>query len=455
MEQIRKIYDVLKWVVAAAFAIGFVTQPVQAQTQSQSVAYIQSQSVANGGTFPFTSNAAFAAYNFYLLAYNNPNYAAALGPGGVCGASACDTVLLNVASQSPFRCNVNVLLPAQAKADLISFVSNGGKLIIYDSECATQNYNWLPYPFTTANPGAQGASGTATIAEDNALSHSSSGDPKYINAPVLSSGTDAVGDANVMTSFNANWCVDMSSVNVLQYKGPTHTYARYGSGLMIYNGFDVDYLGSGTVPNPAVGAGNLSKLGLQELQVAFNPTPLAVLPCGVSIVGITLAPPTAINDLSSGQNSHTVTATLKDAGGTPQPNVQVGFTVLSGPNSGASGTCSVDPTCFSDSSGNVSFSYNSNGSTGTDTIRACFTNPAGQQICAQEVKKEWIVSGHAICDVDGDGDIDKLDLSLISKSRGQTVQLGDPRDSDGDGVITPADVKACIPLCTRVSCAIQ
>lgn len=59
------------------------------------------------------------------------------------------------------------------------------------------------------------------------------------------------------------------------------------------------------------------------------------------------------------------------------------------------------------------------------------------------------------CDVDKDGDIDKIDLSLISKARGQTALPGDPRDSDGDGKITPNDVKVCTQLCTRPSCATQ
>jgi hypothetical protein len=60
------------------------------------------------------------------------------------------------------------------------------------------------------------------------------------------------------------------------------------------------------------------------------------------------------------------------------------------------------------------------------------------------------------CDVDGDGDIDKLDLSLISRARGQRASgPADPRDADGDGLITPNDVKVCLPICTRPNCAIQ
>ncbi len=62
----------------------------------------------------------------------------------------------------------------------------------------------------------------------------------------------------------------------------------------------------------------------------------------------------------------------------------------------------------------------------------------------------------ARCDVDGDGDIDRLDTALISKARGQRASgPDDPRDSDGDLRITPNDVKVCLPQCTRPNCAIQ
>jgi hypothetical protein len=57
------------------------------------------------------------------------------------------------------------------------------------------------------------------------------------------------------------------------------------------------------------------------------------------------------------------------------------------------------------------------------------------------------------CDVDRDGDIDKIDLSRISRSRNQPAKPDDPRDADGNGFITPNDVKVCIPMCTRPNCA--
>jgi hypothetical protein len=60
-----------------------------------------------------------------------------------------------------------------------------------------------------------------------------------------------------------------------------------------------------------------------------------------------------------------------------------------------------------------------------------------------------------VCDLDDDGDVDKLDTAAITRLRGQTVPPADPvADADGDGVVTSKDVKVCIPLCTLPRCAI-
>ncbi len=50
----------------------------------------------------------------------------------------------------------------------------------------------------------------------------------------------------------------------------------------------------------------------------------------------------------------------------------------------------------------------------------------------------------AICDTDEDGDIDTGDIREILVSRGDQADLGDPRDANGDGVITSLDAKICI-----------
>ncbi|MEJ6000153.1 thrombospondin type 3 repeat-containing protein [Paucibacter soli] len=59
----------------------------------------------------------------------------------------------------------------------------------------------------------------------------------------------------------------------------------------------------------------------------------------------------------------------------------------------------------------------------------------------------------AKCDVDGDGDIDSVDILLIRAGVGQVPVAGDKRDADGDGKITGLDVRACTLKCTRAKCA--
>jgi len=365
---------------------------------SLNVAYIDSVASINGGALPTTTSGptgSFSAFNFFRLPVGNVN-GAALAPGGVCGPSGCDTVLLNVAS-SGIGCNMNNL-STTAKTDLVTFVGSGKKLIIYDTECPPQDYSWLPSPFTTANPGMQGLTGTLTIVEENTLSSSNPASSHYINASLVSSGTDAIGDMNVMTTFAPDWCVDMSGTNANNVTGPVHTYAKYpagtDTGLIIYNGTDTDADGVNVSPNSSTAPGNLAKIWLQELQQPFNPS---CLPCGFTVIGITLTPASATNPV---RTAHTVTATVSDLLGRFQSDVLVTFSVLSGPNSGATGTCSPNAGCTTDGSGQVKFTYTSNGVTGTDQITACFTNQQSRQVCSQPASKEWTGCGAdgASCD---------------------------------------------------------
>jgi hypothetical protein len=100
------------------------------------------------------------------------------------------------------------------------------------------------------------------------------------------------------------------------------------------------------------------------------------------ITVISLTPPTASNSTGT---SHTVTATITKGDGTPVTGKLVTFSVVSGPDTGASGTCSpVD--CTTDSNGQVTFTYTNNGTTGTDTISASFINDQGNTQSATATK---------------------------------------------------------------------
>jgi len=361
-----------------------------AQTQGQpshNVAIIDSVYVINGGSFPTTTTGpigSFTDFTFFNLSVPNVSLTA-LGPGGVCGPDGCDTVLLNVASYGMY-CNINNLTQQQ-KADLVSFVNLGRKLIIYDSECMAQDYSWLPYQFTTSNPGAMGANGTLTIVEENTLSSSVPASPYFIDTFMLGNQTDAVGDMNVMTTFDPNWFLDMSGTNILGVTGPVHTYATLplgtDIGLIIYNGLDLDYMNTSTRPDSVYPADNLAKIWLQELQQLFNPSDL---PSTNPVVGIALKPDTVTLNLGT---NHTVIATLTNLLGEPQAGIQVSFNIDFGPNAGTTGICSINSDCITDANGQVSFTYVGNGGIGIDQINGCFINTLGTKICSSYATAEW------------------------------------------------------------------
>ena len=56
--------------------------------------------------------------------------------------------------------------------------------------------------------------------------------------------------------------------------------------------------------------------------------------------------------------------------------------------------------------------------------------------------------------MDGDGDVDRDDLSIILAARNTHASgPNDPRDLDGDGMITVQDARRLVLLCTRARCA--
>ena len=58
-----------------------------------------------------------------------------------------------------------------------------------------------------------------------------------------------------------------------------------------------------------------------------------------------------------------------------------------------------------------------------------------------------------VCDVDWDGDIDRNDVNAIFAARNTRAAAGDPRDANGDGLITINDGRQCVLQCTNPKCA--
>ena len=137
-------------------------------------------------------------------------------------------------------CNISDQ-PRARLDDIVRWVGEGHKLIIYDSdECSgSVDYNWLPYPFYTNNPGALGStSGSLTVVADDTLIASDPTHPGYID-PAAFAGIE-IGDANVIVTDDYRWCGNIEATNANGAKGFVHAYSRYRNGLIIYNGFDTD-----------------------------------------------------------------------------------------------------------------------------------------------------------------------------------------------------------------------
>jgi len=270
-----------------------VAMPAQAQVHPRSVnvGVIGGLASAHGGGLPTTDLAFTSLFTFTVIG---------VGPlGSIVGF---DTLVLNVGSVA-MGCTT-ATLSAPEKASLVAFVQSGGKLIIYESECPTNDYTWLPVPlqFTTFNPGANGnvcpaGSGCgATIVVNTNLGTRMDSGVSPLNIDLGDSGvpppadtgatatglgptTDAVGDANVMVARGSDLCRHIDAVTgpssgfVL---GPTHVFSRdggaAGSGELIYNGFDTDTMGAATVPaTTGPGAGPLAKIFLLELSEPWEP----------------------------------------------------------------------------------------------------------------------------------------------------------------------------------------
>ena len=114
----------------------------------------------------------------------------------------------------------------------------------------------------------------------------------------------------------------------------------------------------------------------------------------IHVPGIELTPETAVNELGTPGQTHTVTATVTAGSAGALAGIPVVFTITSGPNAGASGTCSVNADCTTDANGQVSFTYagvQGPAGLGTDTIVASFTNADGSVTYGSDtVTKDWV-----------------------------------------------------------------
>ncbi len=268
---------------------------------------------------------------------------------------------------------------------VISFLQNGGKLIIWDSDaCLTPDYSFLSAvgaQFTISSPGQTGSfGGSITINENNNFL---TGIPQT-TLNTLTSTSDAVGDLNVISSSAPAWCATLTGTNILGGSGFADAYTAPSSltgatsGMIVWDGLDTNYIDYPT-PGPI-----LTGMILNQLAHGWGPSgspQVADLACGVTLTGISLSPSSATNPVGG---SHTVTASVYTVPAlTPIPGANVTFTVTSGPNAGATGIA------VTDAAGHATFTYSDTGGAGTDTISATYTDSTGAIHTSNTAQKTW------------------------------------------------------------------
>lgn len=386
----NKTIRVVTMLALALFALGLLSTSVQPAsaytfTRSSNVAMVPGPSCVNGGTLytgsSWPDSPGFTFTNLSPVTIADENVPDPL--------SNYDTVVLMTPDFGYYGYSgypewATLWADSDFSSRILNFVDNGGKLIIYTSELyytLSDMFDTFVYPFTVDTPGQTGSyGGTIVNIADDTLSSSTSGDASYINLALITSGTDAVGDCTVMTSVDPNWYIDMTAINVKNVGGPAHTYAFYGAGLIIFNSLDIDL--AGAAPSNANGGAAIGMVWWRELcGQDLGP--------GQSVSGLTLLPATATNVVDT---THTVTALVKDTINNPVPGVDVTFTILSGPNTGATGQATTD------ANGEATFSWSS-AAEGTDTIQASIPNAAGAPITATATKTWYITPTNVIPEV--------------------------------------------------------
>lgn len=242
--------------------------------------------------------------------------------------------------------------------------------------------------------------------------------------------------------FNAFKGLKLHGVNTLpdvnrpagSFGDPDDWYADYLDWLIANQSLPTDPAG-GSWPGMRFSAshGDNTSGAAALAELILSPVAL-IAPDPTLFSSVGLSPQTDTNPVST---PHTVIAFVQATGGAPIAGATVGFTVLSGPNAGASGTCNPVG-CVSGSDGKVNFTYNGGPTTGNDKIQANIGT-----LKSNIVDKFWIIPTSK-CDANNDGKVDQTDLNIIRAANGQVASgPNDPRDGNGDGFINVADVRYC------------
>src|SRR5262249_7046723 len=217
----------------------------------------------------------------------------AAAPAALVPSAGVDTVVLGQ------LCDIKTKMSAAFKAALVKWVAAGHKLIIQDADgCGpyrAPDYGFLPYPFATSNPGAQGAASALRLVEKSFLASTDPADPAFLDIDAWTRKTNGnpqndFGDSNTVIKYDPNWCGAIVGTNVKGANGFVLVYAHYGAGVIIYDGVDHDQ-----TANVAY-----RQYVARQLLLPFAPDPL---PCStrLSPFVLTTDAPLVVRDVLPGQ----------------------------------------------------------------------------------------------------------------------------------------------------------
>ncbi len=224
-------------------------------------------------------------------------------------------------------CKIKTVVSSTFKRALVDWVAAGHKLIIQDADGCNEHskpdYSFLPFPFATSNPGAQGAASALRIVESNFLVSPDPTSPAFFdeeNWRLTKNGNtnNDFGDSNTVIKFDPHWCGVMLGANANGKMGFVLTYAHWGRGVILYDGVDHDQ-------NPNVA---YRQYASRELLLPFDPDGL---PCStrLSPFVVTTDPDKVTTSIMPGQ---TVTYPLAIQPVQPDYTGQVKLSVLAVPD---------------------------------------------------------------------------------------------------------------------------
>jgi outer membrane protein OmpA-like peptidoglycan-associated protein len=185
------------------------------------------------------------------------------------------------------------LTPRQ-QSTLLQWVADGHKLIIRDADvCSASDYSFLPYGFSTKAAGAHGARGAILSIGDPSTLGSGPNDPAHMLdvEAYLKHEFQQVGDGDIVQTKDPRWCGHLFSANAVGANGWVHAYARYGRGLIIYDGLDRDDLAA-RVP-----------AALRVVQLEYAQPVQAELPCNARVASLFVLVPSVTKQLPAGRQT--------------------------------------------------------------------------------------------------------------------------------------------------------